>query len=479
MFWKIEKNKLNPYHPRQWSITFRLTMLYTLTAFCILVITALALYWIFTARLEKDNVQFLKNNILIVQELIQKHETDIPVGLHEEVVIEPPLNNYYTRILDENGKTIIETPDMQKLIPSDVFSDITPTMPGEDLTKYYETTRVKHHRQRYFVLMTGFVKGAQSPHRVIQIAKDITNEQNLIIDYRQSILDVLLIGVLFSAAIGIMVTHEALKPIHDMTVSTQRITIAQLKERINPALWPRELSVLAVAFNEMLDRIEEGFLRLSQFSADLAHELRTPIAKLMGEAEIILSRPRSNDEYREVIESSLEELQRITYMIQNLLFLASAENPQTVLNCVSVDVEHVMHDICDFYEAAAEEKNIKLTYSGKATIRADSLMLRRAISNLVSNALQYSLPGGMIILSVYQDEQHVYITVKDTGIGIAPEHIPYLFNRFYRTDSARSQRSGGTGLGLAIVKFIMDLHKGTVTVESQIGQGTLVTLMFP
>lgn len=485
MFWKNVKihlfDKFIPKHPRRWSITFRHTMIYTFSVLSILFITTLTLYWIFTARLEKENQKFLINNMLVLQTLLQNQSNYSKEFLREEIVVEPAIYHYFVRVVDETGQILLETPGMSENVPIAAFQEILPVSTDTFPATYWDFQK-KNHKTKHFLLMTALVGHHQNPNqdRMIQIAKDISAERNIVVDYRRGLLFVLLIGVIFSASIGVWVTRKGLQPLREITQSTQRITIERLKERLDPYFWPSELSELAIAFNGMLDRIENGFTRLSQFSGDLAHELRTPISNLMGEAEIALSRSRNNEEYREVLGSSLEELERLSYMIDNLLFLARAENPQTVVTYAAFETHKMMQDMCDFYEVIAEEKNIKLYHQGNALIKADAFMVRRAVSNLISNAIKHTFSGGLISLSSgVHDDKKPYISISDNGEGIATTHLPHLFDRFYRVDSARSQQTGGTGLGLAIVKFIMDLHGGSVSVVSQIGKGTTVSLLFP
>jgi len=480
MFWKTVKipqiNDFIPKHPRQWSIISRLTWLYTVSAFCVLLITTFTLYWIFTNRLEKENYQFLENKILVLQKIIQTEPNNASV-LKEETSLEPSLYHYYVRIVDATGHVLTETSKMSDLVPISAFSHTTLEEVKPFQTIYWASPKKRHQEKKHYLLMSASI--GKDNNQIIQMAKDISQERDIVDDYRQGLLTVLLIGVIGSAILGIIVTRKGLKPLRDITQSTKRVTVAQLKERLNPTIWPKELSILATAFNGMLDRIEEGVNRLSQFSGDLAHELRTPINNLIGEAEIILSRPRSNEEYRSVVESSLEEFQRISHMIENLLFLAGAENPEAAINMTSVSIQQLIEDVTDFYEAAAEEQGVIIIGRGTGYVVADSFMLRRALSNLVSNALRHTASGGKIILSSESNSHATNISVSDSGEGIPEEHIAHLLNRFYRVDPARSQRTGGTGLGLAIVKSIMDLHKGNITIKSKPGDGTTMTLIFP
>jgi two-component system heavy metal sensor histidine kinase CusS len=195
---------------------------------------------------------------------------------------------------------------------------------------------------------------------------------------------------------------------------------------------------------------------------------------------VVLSRRRTPDEYRQVLESNREEYTRLAYMIESLLFLAQAENPQTRIDCSEFDARKALEAVQEFYEAMAEESGVEVICQGQALVYAAPMLFRRAVSNLLSNALHYTPHGGKITLAVSQSEDDaVVVSIGDTGCGMAPEHLPKLFDRFYRVDPARSHHPQGTGLGLAIVKSIMDLHAGTVTIHSALTQGTRVTLRFP
>ena len=193
-----------------------------------------------------------------------------------------------------------------------------------------------------------------------------------------------------------------------------------------------------------------------------------------------LSRTRSSEDYREVIESSLEEYARLARMIDGLLFLAHAESSETRINKSLFETRHELEAVREFYDAVAREQEIKVTCQGNAVINADVMLFQRAISNLLANAIRYTPPGGEVTLRVKKGKnQSIEVSVRDTGIGIGPEHLPKIFDRFYRADSARSQNHQGTGLGLAIVKSIMELHAGAVHLVSVLHKGTTVTLQFP
>jgi two-component system heavy metal sensor histidine kinase CusS len=220
----------------------------------------------------------------------------------------------------------------------------------------------------------------------------------------------------------------------------------------------------------MLERVEESFQRLTNYSADIAHELRTPVANLMTQTQVALTRARSIDEYREVLYSTMEEYERMAQMIGDMLFLAQAENGLFKPDIINVNLEHEISGLFEYYVAWAEERGVTLKLEGHALTVGDRLMLRRALSNLLSNAIRHTPPRQSVrVLLDDSGRNEVTITVENPGLIIAPQHIPRLFDRFYRVDPSRYRDNDGAGLGLAIVKSIIDIHHGTIKVISEQG----------
>jgi two-component system heavy metal sensor histidine kinase CusS len=230
----------------------------------------------------------------------------------------------------------------------------------------------------------------------------------------------------------------------------------------------------------MLDRLQDSFSRLTQFSSDLAHDLRTPIGNLLGEAQVTLARSRTAEEYRAVIESSVEELERLSRMIESMLFLARADDAQLALHPENVHLEIEFAKIRDYFEPLAQEKAITIEVTGANTAYADATLLRRAISNLVANAIRFTPHGGGTIALVSQRtaDGGTEIRVTNPGPEIPPRERERIFDRFYRVGRARADSTSSSGLGLAIVQSIMSLHGGGVSVECASGTTTF-TLVFP
>ena len=288
---------------------------------------------------------------------------------------------------------------------------------------------------------------------------------------------VLAVGVFAAAVIAISVTRRGLRPLVSMTEALQRVRPLRLNERLTAVGWPRELQPLATGFDEMLDRLEHSFTRLSQFSADIAHELRTPVANIRGESEVALTRARSAEEYREVIESTVGECERLSGIIDNLLFLARAEAAERQIERTYFDGRAALDKIASYYEAAGEEHQVAISVSGEGKLCADPILFGRAVSNLVDNALRATPVGGKIEIALRANSGAAEVSVADTGSGIELKDLPRVFDRFYRADRSRS--SGGTGLGLALVKSIAELHGGAANITSTPSVGTTVTLIFP
>ena len=265
-----------------------------------------------------------------------------------------------------------------------------------------------------------------------------------------------------------------------MAAAVQDITASRLAERLRPEDTPAELREIAASFNGMLERLEDSFRRLNDFSSDIAHELRTPINNLLGQTQVALSRARSGDEYRTVLELNVEECERLSRMIQDMLFLAKADDARAALNQEAVDLAGECRKLIEFFEPLIEEGRLRVEVSGSGEVRADRPLLQRALANLLSNALRHTPRGETIRMEIDNaDAKRVSISVVNPGPGIHSEELPRLFDRFYRTRHARDTIAEGTGLGLAIVRSIVALHGGEVSAESRPGVETRFRLILP
>jgi two-component system, OmpR family, heavy metal sensor histidine kinase CusS len=268
-------------------------------------------------------------------------------------------------------------------------------------------------------------------------------------------------AALIALALAYWVTSRGLKPLKLMAGKAAEITPNRLSARLDVAHAPAELQSLAVSFNAMLDRLENGYERLLQFSADLAHELRTPIGALIGETQVTLAHERSVAEYRNVLESNLEALERIARIAQNILFLAQADHEREPMERERIDIREELDTIAEYFEGIADERRITFEIDASGEMSANAIMCRRAIGNIVVNAVRYATAGTVVRLSGHSSEEDgARIVVGNRGPHIAQEELVRLFDRFYRGDAARSELTESSGLGLSIVQAIMKLHGG-------------------
>ncbi|WP_338641966.1 heavy metal sensor histidine kinase [Burkholderia pyrrocinia] len=313
----------------------------------------------------------------------------------------------------------------------------------------------------------------------IAIARNMSDRAELLDGYRDKLKIAGGLGALFAMLLSYWLIRKTLAPLREIVANTGRITVDKLDTRLDASRAPRELTALVDAQNAMLGRLQQAFGHLSQFSADLAHDLRTPLNNMRGATEVALARPRSVDEYQALLESNLEEYDRLARMIENVLFLARAEHPGFVTRQRAFDVHDELERIAGYFEGLADEAGSTLSVDGHGRLTADLELFRRAVSNLLANALRYTPAGGVIALRVDETADAVQVVVANPGEPIDPALLPRIFDRFVRGDPARSGGvPGGTaGLGLAIVRSVMELHGGTARVESDAG-GTRFILTF-
>ena len=300
---------------------------------------------------------------------------------------------------------------------------------------------------------------------VVAAATDIGHHQA----YMQSFLQTLWVFVACAAVLigmlGWVAVRRGLAPLRTMREQAQVVNAQQLSHRLAVQSVPQELAELAESLNDMLARLEVAFARLSDFSSDIAHELRTPVSNLMTQTQVALSRPRNATEYREILESNAEELEHMARMISDMLLLARAEHGLVTSSGASFTLASEICALFDYYDAVAEEKGLQLVLTGDATVAADRLMLRRALANLLSNAIRHATPHTKLQVDISTYEDVVSIGLENSGDVIPPEFLERIFDRFFRVDAAR-QRSEGTGLGLAIAKSIVLAHGGRISASS-------------
>ena len=476
------------------TLAFRLTAGYALAGLFLVFFATASLYLVLVSELEKSTDLFLADKVHVLRTMLRERPDDWD-ALREEVELESAARRYeqfYIRLLDERNTPLLMTPGMADQLDLAQLASQTQSRPERNI-------RMKgRDGQAFRVTSASAPVGSPATQTdTIQIAIDVSQKEKLLARYRFWFWAILLATFAIFPLVGYQIARHGIRPVEEMATTARHISSTNLRERILPEGYPFELASLASTFNQMLDRLEESFERISRFSADIAHDLRTPVNNIRGEAEVALARARSADEYRGVIESCLEEVVRLSDLISDLLFLARAESPLAHLRRERVDVGELLSGVREYYEASAADGGVSLTTTvadQPVIAELDRTLLQRAVGNLVANALAHTPPGGAVVLGTNTDVSNtdlsnkdfsnkdlctIRIEVSDTGVGIPAEALPRVFDRFFRVDSSRSQGSGGTGLGLAIVQSIAQLHGGNVSISSQLGLGTRVTLHVP
>jgi heavy metal sensor kinase len=280
---------------------------------------------------------------------------------------------------------------------------------------------------------------------------------------------------------GVFLASRALAPIDKLTRLANRISAEDLSQRLDLRLPDDEIGRLARTFDDMIARLDDAFRRQRQFTADASHELRTPLTAVKGQVEVALNRPREADTYREVLQNVNEEVDRLIRLVGSLLTLARADAGQIPFSPETVDVGDLVSAAVEQVRPAAQQRNVELVLAPgpPVTLRADEDLLLQLLLNLLDNAVKYTPSGGRVSAGWTADGARVELWVRDTGAGIAPEHLPHIFDRFYRADKARSRAEGGVGLGLSICRWIAEAHGGSISVESAPGQGSTFTARLP
>lgn len=309
-----------------------------------------------------------------------------------------------------------------------------------------------------------------APPLVTAVAVELTRHESFMESFKLTLWVAVGTAAVLTAVLGWFAARRGLAPLKEMRLRAADITAHRLDQRLSVTAIPVELAEVAETLNGMLERLQSSFRRLSDFSSDLAHELRTPVSNLLTQTQVTLSKPRDTEEYREVLASNAEELERLSRTVADMLFLAKAENHLLIPHQEQVNLADEVRSLLEFYEVVLEEKGIRAGCSGNATVMGDRIMLRRAISNLLSNAIRHTPPQGAISVEVGETEQTALLDVTNTGDTIAPEHLVRIFDRFYRADASRRHSGDGAGLGLPIVKSIVEAHGGRVAVTSAKGR---------
>ncbi len=442
---------------KSWSLTARVSLLFGLGVTVVLFGLGWLVAWSVDRHFQEMDRHELEGKLALVANLLTKADSPetmdgVPKELDDALVGHAGLS---VTLIDAQGNKWFASRGLD--FPTELFR--RPSDPG--LTTWREGGR--GFRGLKTTMTTGDGRTLTAA-----IVLDISHHLHFIDAFKKGGAVAMTLAALLTAGLGWLAVHTGLLPLRRMTDLATSLSASRLDQRLPEAGLPPEIRVLAVAFNAMLERLEDSFRRLSEFSSDIAHELRTPVSNLLTQTQVALSHPRTTAEYREVLQSSAEEYERLARMISDMLFLAKADNRLLAINPENVDLGEEAEKLVEFYGILAEEQGIRLEVAGSAATRGDRLMLRRAMSNLLSNAIRHSPAGGAVTIRLDADSGGAVVVVENSAV-IPAEHLPRLFDRFFTGDPARSARTDGVGLGLAIVKSIVEVHGGTIRAESEDG----------
>jgi two-component system heavy metal sensor histidine kinase CusS len=457
------------------SLTLRLTLMFAGAAALVLILLGLAVGSAVERHFEEQDVTEINAKLALTQRIVGKARQPAELARLSQQLDEALFGQHalLLHIVAADGSTVYASMHGgDARLPAAILA--APLADGPvrrgDLRRWDDEGQV----YRGVALK---LAGAGGTGWIVVLALDIEHHNEFMAAFRRTLWLAVLFGIVGTGLLAWAAARSGLRPLRRMAAVATGISAERLSERLAADDVPAEMADLAAAFNGMLARLEDSFRRLSDFSSDLAHELRTPISNLMMQSQVALSQARDAEAYREVLYSALEEYERLSRIIADMLFLAKADNGQLVAGNAPVDLAAEVHELFDFYEALADERGVRLDCRGAASVRGDRLMLRRALSNLLSNAIRYTPAGGGIEVTLAVAGGQATVLVANPGATIAAEHLPRLFDRFYRADPARQRGEAGaadssgdgTGLGLAITRSIVVAHGGSISVSSSDG----------
>ena len=462
------------------SIRSRLTAWYVTLLAIILILFSVLLNYFLAKRLHEsvDNSLTVSATVVATSATMRLGNSPLP-GLNqlfEQFMNQGNLNKFY-RIYDGSGNVGSRSKNIsasQFPLSQRAYAD---ALEGKNS---YETFTVGGQQPIRVITMPILLEGKLI--NLVQVGTSLEAVQetlrNLKIFLFTAVPSVLILAALFAR----FMARRALKPISRIIDTAREIGQGQeLSKRIPVLKIKDELGQLALTFNEMMNRLENSFAQMRQFSSDASHELRTPLTVLKGQNELILSKQRKPEEYQEVISSNLEEINYMSKVLEDLFVLSKSDENQVNLDYKPVDLRALVEEVCKHAEILAEEKNIKIiiAFLEPIEIKGDEVRLRQMVWNVLQNGIKYTQQGGELKISLQNEGDFALLTIQDTGIGIPEEDLPLIFNRFYRVDKARTRDEGGSGLGLSICRQIAEAHKGKIEVESKLGVGTRFKIRLP
>jgi heavy metal sensor kinase len=458
-------------------IKWKLTLWYGLILASILVVFSSGVYVYFRNSLQKSIDAKIKSlGEVISSSITDTHNVSVFGNFERylENVLGKKPKGKFIQIMDRTGRIGAKMNDIEtETLPSS-FSTLERALKGEVV---YETIERVAPRLR---MVTIPIMDNEKVSSIIQVGTSLEDFDETM----KKLLIIMIISIPSSISVtiicGYFLAKKALKPVDQIRRAAVKISSMNLDERIDVKGRRDELSRLARTFNEMISRLKDAFQRINQFSIDVSHELKTPLTILKGETEVALRKDRDNEDYRRILFSNLEEIDRMSRIIDDLLLLSKADLKEMKLNLEDIALRDLVADVCVDMKIFADNKDVKLDVKEleDVKLKGDELKLRRMLWNIVQNGIKYTPEGGKIEIMSYINNGFVCIDVKDNGSGIPESDIKYIFDRFYRGDKSR-KRESGSGLGLSISKWIAEAHQGVIEVKSKPLEGSLFTIKLP
>jgi len=472
------------------SIRFKLTLWYVLILGILLISFSTFLYFTLSKSLYRDVDDRLRSLAqLIASESASPFSKfgfdDIDQALESSMNLKPM--GKFIQVLDESGNIGRKSDNLKNVHLPIGLSALKNASRG---LMTLETSRFQDTPLR--ILTFPAIENSRVA-RIIQVASSLEDVE----DALNNLLIILVITVPFALLVaslgGQFLASKALKPVDDITQTARAITSQNLNQRIDPLRVRDEISRLVETFNEMISRLDRSFRQIKQFSSDASHELKTPLTILKGEMEVALRKERPPSEYQEILKSNLEEVNRMSKIVEDLLLLSNADSGEIRLSKEEIDLSEILHEVVTQLSVLAHQKKIRIETSNHCQdirMMGDPLRIRALFLNLVENGIKYTEEGGAISIalrkgtpspgdSLPDSKGFAEIIFSDTGIGITKEDQERIFDRFYRVDKARSREQGGSGLGLSICKWIVEAHQGRIRVESELGEGSAFIVSLP
>jgi heavy metal sensor kinase len=455
---------------------FKMTLWYVFTFLISALIICSFLYWGLRHRLLREIDQFLLDETKEMERVLaqEPEATDFLMRFEDEVMARK-FYPFFFQILDSGGKSLYVSRGFREIGYELQDRVLTNAGNGKDTREQVQGPEGK----RYRMISTPVYRNGKFS-QIIQLGTPLRFPKKNLAHFRNYILIALPIMLILGTLGGWMLARRSLAPIGYVVAKTRSITSKNLSERLMTRGTDDEMDDLIRTINEMIARLESSFRGMAEFTADVSHELKTPICAMRGEAEVLLLKERKAEEYQEGLAHFIDQFDHLNQMINDLISLSKFDTTQVELNMATLRLDLLVNDLCSFFKVLAEQKNIALETGTmeEVAVIGDKVRLQQLFTNLIDNAIKYTSKGS-IQVTVEANKDSAVVRIKDTGIGIPKEEQERIFKRFYRLDKSRSKETGGVGLGLSIAEWIAHAHRGRIEVESEPRRGSTFTVYLP